>query len=888
MMQRPIGSGGARLLISIITGVITLWSCNPVYISTLEGRPCDSDGECIENMVCNPVNQLCGPKVEWGCEGNSYCPESVRAGDQCPGAGAYIPCTNDATECEDGCRTCGTDEVWSSCTDPLCTFGELESCGSCSQDCQEDVQNSAARCGEIPTPEGEDESDEIRYDCYYEGPCYYGYVDLDEDVSNGCECEIQPELCDGIDNDCDGVVDNEASDCNLYYADFDEDHWADEENSICECSPRDFYISTSSLGDCDDHDPLSYPGASEICDGNLNDCYGEKLNEEIDHDSDNYVECIQWSDEQGDNPEILGGSDCMPTDPLISATNSCTWEDGWDCTTENVCQKLLCGNSTLDDDEKCDLGELNGTNQGCTSDCEIQTGWRCYGSPLQCRLVCDEGSLTNPANTWAELPFAKAAVTGDNTAGASRINVADTTGFEIDDEILLITMTGVGGSCDSSNAGLWELKHITALGSTWFDLDIPLSRAFLTSSGEKHQVAQIRAFSEINIQGNSDPNNGAGFYGAGWNGSTGGIIIARADEVSFANQSYFFVHWWGGYRGGIINGAGPEGPLGRQSIGGGTGGAGGTNNSGAAGGAGQDGTNGAGGGGSGGGNPSVSAGGPRGGGGGGGVGSDDWGGCGRGAGNGGWGINLGGSARSPGAGGGGAPYATPPTCSDRSDANRLLMGSGAAAGASGGCAYQTGGTASGAVACTLGPGGTGNLNSGANGLGGGGIVILLANRVISNITTFGGLWASGFTGSAGGNGDSQIIDPAWHWEGLGGGGGGGGSNGASGGTIVLVAESLTGSLPIAPWGGAGGAGGAGGYGTCGGDSVSIVAGGATGLTGTNGYDASDGRYCGGGGGGGATGSAGTTGVVYISGVNTGVAAHILDAPATQNFGKSCE
>jgi len=73
-------------------------------------------------------------------------------------------------------------------------------------------------------------------------------------VCNAEPGQEQPEMCDGLDNDCDGQVDEDAADCSLFYKDMDGDGWGMSDDSVCLCSPEPPYDAIQH-GDCDDGDP---------------------------------------------------------------------------------------------------------------------------------------------------------------------------------------------------------------------------------------------------------------------------------------------------------------------------------------------------------------------------------------------------------------------------------------------------------------------------------------------------------------------------------------------------------------------------------------------------------------------------------------------------------
>jgi len=76
------------------------------------------------------------------------------------------------------------------------------------------------------------------------------------------------EVCDGLDNDCNGVVDDGVT--TTYYKDADGDGYGDPAKTSTACTAPPGYVAQK--GDCDDADPNVNPSVPEICDGKDNNC----------------------------------------------------------------------------------------------------------------------------------------------------------------------------------------------------------------------------------------------------------------------------------------------------------------------------------------------------------------------------------------------------------------------------------------------------------------------------------------------------------------------------------------------------------------------------------------------------------------------------------------
>ena len=83
--------------------------------------------------------------------------------------------------------------------------------------------------------------------------------DLNSDVNPGAD-----EVCNGLDDNCDDIIDNDATDGFAVYADVDEDGYGDAaaEQLVCE-APQG---TVDNGDDCDDTDPAIHPAAREVCD----------------------------------------------------------------------------------------------------------------------------------------------------------------------------------------------------------------------------------------------------------------------------------------------------------------------------------------------------------------------------------------------------------------------------------------------------------------------------------------------------------------------------------------------------------------------------------------------------------------------------------------------
>ena len=241
------------------------------------------------------------------------------------------------TACTDADADGHCEDVDCDDTDPEVHPGASEVCNGVDDDCDGLLDDQDPDCAldavcMYPDADGDGFGDESACEAYCELPSGYTFDGQDCDDTDGAVHPEAEELCNDVDDDCDGDIDEDAVDISTWYGDADTDGHGDPAAAVTGC---DQPSGTADNGDdCDDADATINPGASEDpCNGVDNNCDGavDEWSEEdedfawtwfADSDSDGYGDA---ADSMLELPEcgapsgyVDSNSDCDDTDATIN------------------------------------------------------------------------------------------------------------------------------------------------------------------------------------------------------------------------------------------------------------------------------------------------------------------------------------------------------------------------------------------------------------------------------------------------------------------------------------------------------------------------------------------------------------------------------------------
>ena len=385
-----------------------------------DGFP-DTDGDSVADCVdsdddndgdpdvsdCKPLAPETSNKSLESCDGldnncNGTVDEGFTDGDD-DGAADCVDLDDDndgdadATDCDP--------------TNPLVRNGATELCNGKDDDCSGVIDDGFVDSDGDKTPDCADLDDDNDGD-----PDVTDCASLKQSISN-----TAAELCDGLDNDCDDVIDEGFVDTDVDgkadCLDLDDDGDGDPDNT--DCAPKN---------------PAVKNGGTELCNGKDDDCDGSVDEGFSNVDGDTLADCADIDDDNDGDPD---SSDCALLDPTISSLLSelC---DGKDNNCSGAADE---GFPDTDQDGDADCVDLDDDGDGVVDAAD------------NCALIKNASQTDSDGDGQGDL--CDTDVDNDGAPNASDNCPTTTNGTQLDTDV-----DGKGDVCDTDDDGDGSLDTV--------------------------------------------------------------------------------------------------------------------------------------------------------------------------------------------------------------------------------------------------------------------------------------------------------------------------------------------------------------------------------------------------------------------------------------------
>ena len=349
--------------------------------------PVDADGDGFsEDEDCDDTDATVNPDAVEACDGiDNDCDGTIDAGAE-DAATWYFDADGDGYgDPETTTETCDAKKAdyvldATDCDDTEAAIfpGAEEICDGLDNDCSgaADPDDAVDAAVWFRDEDGDGHGAAEKYMSSCDQPSGYTAEATDCDDGDSAVSPDATEVCDGVDNDCSGVIDGgDAADATEWYSDADGDGYGTSDASVFACDAPSGFVGDAT--DCDDSASAVHPTADEVCDGIDNDCSG-------DIDSDAIDPTTWYADSDGDG---FGDAD--------TTSEGCIADVGYVADATDCDDTAAAVNSTAE--EVCD-GIDNDCSGDADSDATDRSTWFAdsdgdgFGDASSSILSCDAPS----------------------------------------------------------------------------------------------------------------------------------------------------------------------------------------------------------------------------------------------------------------------------------------------------------------------------------------------------------------------------------------------------------------------------------------------------------------------------------------------------------------